>query len=286
VACLGEDPSGLQTGSPVGSTIPLISFTEVERASEGQAAHVVRGAMFDLAGVNTTAETHPDAAGLTVGRDKPLRHAGTLFEGQDTKITTKEVVRVDTALLEATLPVLRLISSKMTVQNDVVNLANNAKFVLHDNSSINAIVSLSGSALRIANGSLANINNSFMLINGFLFSLANNSTLNLGNGAFATVINGGVLSLTGSLGFLGAGTNTANIVTTPGAAGHIVTNIPNLVGVPVALLNGASAAQVSVANGFQAFQGQSGSNTVSFGPNAAALVVNGPAAKVNLKPAP
>ena len=77
----------------------------------------------------------------------------------------------------------------------------------------------------------------------------------------------------------------ARILATPGAAaGNIVTNIPNLVGVPVALLGDAQASQVSVTSGFTPFSGVGGSNTKSFGTNAAALVVNGKGAKIKLGP--
>ncbi len=136
-------------------------------------------------------------------------------------------------------------------------------------------------------GSLVNVSNSFMSIVGNLFSLINGSTLNINSGALVTVSNAGVFRLTGgSLGAfgVGGGANVLNIAATPG--GGTITPIPTLGGnLPVMLLGGAQLSQVTVTPGFAAFaNGTVGSNSVNIAPGAAAIVVNGAAAKVKLGP--
>jgi len=148
------------------------------------------------------------------------------------------------------------------------------------------VFNLNASRLTVA-GSLVNVTNSFMTVIGNLFSLTGGSTLSINGGALVTVSGGGVFNLTGdSLGAFGTGTNVLSITATPGASGNITTTIPNLLGVPVALLNGATASQVKAAPGFTPFSGVGGSNSVSIAPTAAALVVNGSAAKIQLGSTP
>ncbi|MGH7893823.1 MAG: hypothetical protein ACREQL_04095, partial [Candidatus Binatia bacterium] len=271
--CSGVGTAGLETFT----TAPLITLNGTPVEGGVLVPHVLNQAMFDLAGTRTTAETDPDALGLTVGTDQPLRHAGVLFQGQDTKITVGEVLRIDTALLAATAPVVNLLNhSDLTVQHHALDLVNQAKLAV--NVPLDAVFRLDASKLTILQGSLANVSNSFMRVVGNLFALSGGSTLTINDGALVTVSNGGVFRLTaGSLGLFGSGTNLLHILATPGGG-----SIVSIAGIPVMFLHDAQASQVLVAFGFVPFSGLGGSNTVSVDSGAAVLVVDGTTAQIIL----
>src|SRR5439155_8101559 len=115
--------------------------------------------------------------------------------------------------------------------------------------------------LTVANGSLFNVaGGSFLNVNGSLFSLTNSSTLNINNGALVTVAGGSVFTLTGgSLGTFGTGTNTLNI--TNNVCSSACNIINPISGLPVLLVNGATAANVQVNPTFVPLAGLGVSNT-------------------------
>ncbi|MGH7365600.1 MAG: FecR domain-containing protein, partial [Candidatus Rokuibacteriota bacterium] len=81
--------------------------------------------MFDLSGVNTATDAD---TGLTVGRDRPLQHAGSLLETSNATVSAHRAVNVDTALLEASAPLLALRNgSALATANDTVRLSYQAK---------------------------------------------------------------------------------------------------------------------------------------------------------------
>jgi len=266
------------------TTSPFVSFTGTPTSGALQIA----GPMFDLAGTATTTETDPDALGLTVGTDRPLRHSGTLFEGTSTLLSTNQVVKLDTALLEATAPILKLMNSTLTSSVDVLNLSLKAKLsatLLPGD----ALVKLNASTLNVNSGSLVNVaGGSFANLRGSLVGLDNNSTLNILAGSLFTVSGGSVFKLTGgSLGVFGStGTNTINITNNAQLCigCSIVTNIMNF-NFPVLLKNGASAGNVNVGTGFTPFAGLSMTNKVNIsGPSGAVFVLDGSTSKVKLGP--
>jgi hypothetical protein len=276
-----------------GAAQPLLSFN----GGSHSLATASGSSVFNLTGANTTTETDADALGLTVGTDRPI-HAGsraTPAPLADALLSTssgatigaatdsQQIVKLDTALLEASAPLLRLSAggpNALKVANDAINLAQNAKLVA--NVPGDALVKLNNSALTIANGSLVNVaNGSFMKITGSLLSLDNGSSLTLGNGALVTVSGTSVFTLTGgSLALFGSnGTNTLSIAATPAASCPgctLDTAIPNLLGVPVFR---STTSTVTVNPGFVPFSGGS----PSLGAGAAVLVVAGNA-KVKLSP--
>jgi hypothetical protein len=127
---------------------------------------------------------------------------------------------------------------------------------------------------------------SYLNVTGNLFSLNNGSTLNINGSALVTISGGSVFSLTGSLGTFGTGINTLNITNTAVLCSgcQLVTNITNLLGVPVLLGNGVSPGQISVSSSFVALAGLGGSNTVHYtGPSAALIALNG-TGRIKLRP--
>jgi len=210
-----------------------------------------------------------------------------------TNATAGAIARLqDNALLEASAPVLLLINSaRVSVQSDAVRLADNATLASGRVTAPIDVFSLNASRLTLlAGASLANVrDNSRFLIFGNLFSLNKGSTLTITNGALVNVSGNGLFSLSnGSLGVFGAtGTNTLNVLTTSGggafAAPGSIQNL-DVTKVPVLLRNNATAAQVTVAEGFVPFKTSGTTNVVNIPSGSAALIVDGPGAKIKLGP--
>ncbi len=269
-----------------GSTLATTSSDPLVWLIEGtHALSTVPGtAIFDFWGVNTALDT---ATGLTLGTDRSLQHAGPLLEASGATVTTQSVVKLDTALLEATAPLLKLVAgSALTSAQHLVNLTGSAK--LTANLPSDALVKLNASTLTVSNGSLVNVaGGSVLSVTGNLVSLTNGSALNILNGALVSVSGGSIFQLTGgSLGVFGSGTNTLNITNASSLCSgcSLSKSIPNF-SYPVLLANGATAANVQVSQGFTPFAGLSPSNTVNVsGASGAVLTVSGPTSKVILKP--
>jgi hypothetical protein len=244
----------------------------------------------NIVGLTGSATALPETVegnSLTLGTDRPLHGPGTcpscslansIISANSGTITTNQAVRVDTALLEATAPLINMLaSSQMTSNNDLVKLAQQAK--LFGNVPGDALVKLNNSTLNVT-GSLFNVaGGSFLNVVGNLFSLTstsgNSSTLNITNGALVALSGGSVFKLTGSFGsFSGAGTNTVNLPTS--LSGYTVNTS---LGFGVALATGTSITQVVPTN-FTPFTGLSGSNTVTN--NGIVLKIADPSSKVRL----
>ena len=245
-------------------------------------------AIYDLMGSTTASETI-EGNNLTLGTDRPLRGSGVcpscpipaeLLTASGATVNTQQAVKVDTALLEATAPLINMInSSQMTSNGDLINLANQAKLVgtLPGDALIKlnaSTLNVTGSLFNVAGGSYLNVTS------GSLFSLNTGSTLNINSGYLVNISGGSVFSLAsgGSFGLFGAtGTNTLNITNNTALCGgcSIVTNIPNLTGVKVLLGNGVSASQITVAPTFTAFAGPGTANVNVSGTSGAVLAVSG-----------
>jgi hypothetical protein len=242
--------------------------------------------VFDIQGSSTALDP---ATGLTLGTDRSLQTGGELFRAdQGASVETKRLVKVDTALLEATAPLLHLMAgSSMTSASDLVKLQQRANVIATIPS--DALIKLNASTLTVNGGSLVTVaGGSSLNVTGNLVSLSNGSTLNILSGSLVSVSGGSVFRLTGgSLGVFGAGTNALNITNSaPLCSGcSLTTSIANLGGYPVLLRNGALASNVTVASGFTPFAGLNGSNTVNVnGPSGAVLAVSGSTSMVTLGP--
>jgi len=275
-----------------GSTGPLVSLT----GGPHSLAILPGTSMFDLTG-SATAPQVVEGNTLTLGTDQPIQGDSggapaplsvPLLQTSGASLGTERAVRLDTALLEASAPLLNLtVGSSLTSASDLVKLAQNAKLIGYLPS--DALVKLNASTLTVNSGSLFNVaGGSLLSVTGNLVSLANGSTLNILSGSLLSVSGGSVFTLTGgSLGVFGSGTNSLNITnTSPLCSGcTLTTSIPNLGGYPVLLGSGALASNVTVASGFTPFRGLSAANTVKVsGASGAVLTVSGPTSKVILKP--
>src|SRR5436309_1720140 len=123
------------------------------------------GHLFDLVGRPSVTEIDPDT-GLTVGADRPIRTASPAgVFGADNGavvVATGSAYRIDTALLEATAPLLNLNGgSALTTGDHAVNLVGSAKVSIPNNgvllTPITPLSSLTGSLVAVQNGGLVKI---------------------------------------------------------------------------------------------------------------------------------
>ncbi|HAM59277.1 MAG TPA: hypothetical protein DCQ64_29260 [Candidatus Rokubacteria bacterium] len=267
-------PGGRLTSSSADSLVLLEGGTYSLGAAVG---------IFDLRGERTAVDA---ATGLTLGTDRPLEHRGALLESRGAAIATQTAVRVDTALLEASAPLLTLMAgSSLTSSSSLVQLDRRAGVAAAVPS--DALVKLDASTLTVRDGSLFNVaRGSSLSVTGTLLSLTNGSTLSVLNGSLVNVSSGSIFSLAGgSLAAFGAGANALNLMSSASlcAGCSVTTGIANFGGYPVLLRNGATASNVSVAPGFTPFGGLSATNTVKVsGASGAVLTVDGATSKVVL----
>ena len=184
------------------------------------------GHLFDIAGRQDVTQTDPDT-GLVVGADRPIQPGSQapVFDADAGAVivVTGNAYRVDTALLEATAPLLNLRGgSALTTGDHAVNLVGSAKVSIPNDAV--SMISLTSSTLAVANGHLVNVaGGSVLNVAGNLVSLANNSTL--------SILNGLLLNVSGN----SSATIGRSLVSFSGSGN--VLNISNSI-VPTAIING------------------------------------------------
>ena len=224
-------PGGRFTSS---TTEPLVSL------SGGTHALGTHVGIFDLAGSGTAVDP---LTGQTVATDTPLTTGGGLLAAAGATITTQQVLRVDAALLEASAPIVALLrGSQLTSASDAIAVSGQSRLTSHGTS----LVALDASRLVVSRGALVNVTGgSGLTVTGNLLTLSNGSTLSLLNGPLLSVSGGSFASIGGALVAFG------------GTGGNLLSVSNNLCGgscalfggIPVALLNGATVANVSIADG-------------------------------------
>jgi hypothetical protein len=251
-----------------GGTLTTASAEPLVRLEGGRHRLGPLVGIFDVAGVATA----PDAStGLTLGTDRPLRHGGTLLDTSGAEVTTRHVLTLDTALLEASLPAVRLRdASALTSAASAINLTRQATLVSPD-----TLVRLDASTLTVLQGSAVSLARGSVLdIGGHLFTLTSGSRLTVGNGALLSVGGGSVARIGGSL--VAFGGTGGNLVSVTNSLCNPCTTIG---GIPVALLNGATAGNVSITSAVK----NASLGSINLGsPSTALLVVDGATSKVQI----
>ena len=224
--------------------------------------------MFDLSGVTATFD--PDT-GLALGTKQPLRLAGPLFESRGAEVTALNVVKLDTALLEATMPLIKMNGgAALTTAEALVALPGKAQLT-----ALGPLAGLDQSSITVKNGAALQLaGGSVVRVSGDLFTLSNGSRLTVLNGALVSVAGGSVLRVSGALIAFG------------GSGGNVVSVSNNLCpctvlgGVPVALSNGALASNVQIGAGAVK---NANLGSIELSPNAALISVSGPQSRVSVR---
>jgi len=263
-------PTSLLTVFPGGSftsstTDPLVSV------NGGTHALATDVAMFDIAGSGTGLDAD---TGLMLATTEALKTNGPLFEADGARVTTHQVVRLDQALLEASAPLLHLKNgSQLTSASDAIALGGQSRLT----SNASALVALNASKMLVSMGSLVNVSGASVLnVSGNLVSLSNGSALSLLNGSLLAVSGNSLANIGGSLvSFGGSGGNLLSV--SNNNCGGSCTVIS---GIPVALLNGATASNVSIGAG--AIQNPNLGSVQLGSPSTALITVSGAGSKVSI----
>ena len=259
--------SVLPGGSFVSSTTdPLVSLQGGTHALGSSIG------IFDLSGSRTALDAE---TGLTLATDKPLSTGGTLFQADGATVNTQQAVKVDTALLEATAPLIALLNGgTMTSAADAIDLTGRSKVT-----GAGSLVALDNSRLTVSRGALVNVaGGSYLRVAGDLVSLRNGSVLNILNGALLYVSGGSIVSISGALvAFGGTGGSILSVSNSLCGGACVLFG-----GIPVAFSGGATAANVAIGGG--AIKNPSLGTIKLASPSTALVSVSGPASKVTIGP--
>ncbi|HEU5322748.1 MAG TPA: hypothetical protein VFX28_18215, partial [Methylomirabilota bacterium] len=169
-------------------------------------AHVLGGAkgvVVDLAGpAEAVAPEVVEGVALSLGTHRPVSGVGgtavaaPLVELADGAVAVAGgIARLDTALYEATAPLLALRAATLVAEARGVDLAARAKLA-----SVGPVVRLDGATLLVRNGALvAVVGGSLLRVTGDLVDLRNGSVLTLANGAVLSVTGASVTTISGAL---------------------------------------------------------------------------------------
>jgi len=243
---------------PVGSTLKTTSSDPLILLTGGTHSIAAKTdtAMLQLAGRSTAIEAETvdltqffgstGVVSLILGTDKPLQTGGVLLETSGATVSGQKALKIDTALLEASAPLLNLkATSSFTTSVDTIDLSFQAKVT-----SLGPLVALDASTLNVTSGALIRLaGGSFLSVTGDLLKLSNGSTLNinsLSDGFLVTATGGSVLKVTGALvNFDITGTGGNSIVVKNNVAPTKTLTVGG-VSIPIALTNNATISQVSI----------------------------------------
>jgi FecR protein len=190
-------------------------------------------AIFDFWGTATTVDSK---TGVDVGSGPTITHGGPLLQASDgATINTQKLLKLDTALLDATLPVIRLLGSanahtSLTTETGTLDL------IKSKITSVGPIIALDKALITVNNGPLINLSSGSQLIAlGDLLSLTNGSKINVVNGPLISVTGtGSLLDVSGALVHFG-GTGGNKIIVNNGTA-----PTATLSGLPVSATSGGT----------------------------------------------
>jgi hypothetical protein len=192
----------------------IIQTAAAEPFVSMQGGSLAAQSLFDLSG-RASATAVDAATGLTLGTDRPLQPGAEspVFDadGGASVRVVGSAYRIDTALLEATAPLLNLQNgTTVTTGDHAVDLVGRSTVSIPNDAV--SMVTLRAAGLTVASGHLVNVaGGSVLNIAGNLVSLADGSTLNILNGLLLNVSGGSSATIGRSLvSFSGVG-NLLNV---------------------------------------------------------------------------
>jgi FecR protein len=202
---------------PVGTSYPLL---QVDASSLSVGGTSGTGRLFEITGAgplqadpNTNPVTGAPST-LQFGQQRPLQHngRGALLEASNGAFVNVRgangaVLRLDTALLDATAPIFVLTGTgtRLQTSGNGIDLANNAR--LQTTNANDALVRIDSQArMDVLAGHLVSVSASRLNVAGDLVRMSSNTLLNVTNGVLLSVLNGGIANINGALvSFTGVG---------------------------------------------------------------------------------
>jgi hypothetical protein len=217
-------------------------FAVVESEFGGQIISTSSAPLLALNGGTLTSNGHlfvlsGNAVAQPPGLTRPLQAAGTLFEATNgaSVAVAGNALRLDTALLEATAPILSLIGSS-TAPTSLSTGSSTMDLFKSSVTSTGPVVALDKGLINVQNGPLINLaSGSSLVVIGDLLQLLNGSKINVLNGPLVLVTgSGSLLNVSGALvSFGGAGGNVIVV-------NNNVAPTATLSGLPVSATTGGS----------------------------------------------
>jgi hypothetical protein len=192
-------------------------------------------AIFDFWGTATAVDPQ---TGVSVGTGRTVEHGGPLLQASGgATVNTAKVLKLDTALLEATAPVIRLVGSGNS-QTSLTSSGTTIDLIKSKVTSLGPVIALDRGLINVSDGPLINLTKgSSMNVIGDLLSLVSGSKVNVVNGPLIAVSgNGSLLGVSGALVNFG-GTGGNQIV-----VNNTITPTATLSGLPVSTANGGAVA--------------------------------------------
>jgi hypothetical protein len=191
----------------------------------------------------------PDFGSIVLGTDEPIVHQGGKpmldVTAARTDLTapsfdvdvTGSAVFVDTALLDASAPLIGLTGAAMRTSGDVINIFQRARVERE----VGSLIHLDRSRLDVVNGNLVGVSGGSLLRTANLLTMANGSRVNILNGALLSVLGNSYASIAGCLVCFTGANNVLTITNSMPATG-------TLFGFPIAgtVQVGAGATAASV----------------------------------------
>jgi hypothetical protein len=256
-----------------GSTDPLVNL-KGGSYHFGNDGSFGADATFSLNGLETAVEVI-DSNFLELGTRQPVQAAGGLLDTNAANLVTTSIVKLDTALLNASAPLLNATNgSNISTGFHAIDLVQKARL---NTSVANPLLRLDASTLTVGNGSAVAVRGaSFLNIGGDIFSLNNGSTLSINNGALLLASGNSVVTAQRSLINFGGTGNVVNITNNLCAVSACQTTG----GLNVLLTNGATPGNVTIITPITNPGG--GTINLSNGAGTAHIIVDGVTTKVRL----
>ncbi len=164
-------------------------------------------AIFEFWGTHTALDTE---TGVEVGSGATVQHSGPLLEASGgATVNTQKVLKLDTALLAATAPIISLIGTS-NAQTTLTTEQSTIDLIKSKVTSTGPVVAMDKSFINVTNGALINLTHgSNMKVTGDLISMLSGSKINVVNGPLISVAGAGsLLDVSGALvNFGGTGGN-------------------------------------------------------------------------------
>jgi hypothetical protein len=223
-----------------GSTLRTSSSEPLVRLEEGtySLSTIPGTAIFDFWGTETAVDAE---TGVPVGTGTTVKHAGPLLEASGgATVETQKVLKLDTALLEATAPIIRLVGLS-GAQTSLTSAFTPVDLIQSKVTSLGPVMALDNSVLSVTNGPLIRLTQgSSVNLTGDLLSLASGSKIKVVNGPLVSVAGAGsLLNVSGALVNFG-GTGGSQIIVNNNIAPTAVLTQAGVNGIGVSATGGGS----------------------------------------------
>jgi hypothetical protein len=284
---LSVEPGAQLTTPTTSALVTLTGGTHTVATNTGAALFDVKGAPFTtqtVDGLLLELGTSPAVHGGTVAA--PAALSASLLQTSGATVSTGTAVRVDTALLEATAPLIQaLANSNVAVSGGAAFQVGTRATLRNSGSATSSVVFLDGSTFRANGGPLFNltgVGGSYLhTVAGDLLFLTNGSVLDvtsLTNGFLISAAGSSVVDINGAL--VRFGTNVGNSVIVRNAV--VPTDVIPVGGFnfPVVLTGGAQLSQITI-------QGTPvknlASNTITLTNSGSLFAIDGAGARITIR---